>query len=54
MSSFLLQLVSSNVTIILNNSLKNFDGDMARAVIEIINSVIFLVLMPILALNQDS
>lgn len=54
MSPFLLQLVSSSVTIILNNSLKSFGGDTAIAVMGIINSIMFLIFMPILGINQGS
>lgn len=54
MSPFLLQLVSSSVTIILNNSLKSFGGDTAIAVMGIINSIMFLIFMPIFGINQGS
>lgn len=54
MSPFLLQLVSSSVTIILNNSLKRFGGDTAIAAMGIINSVMSLILMPIFGINQGS
>lgn len=47
-------MVSSSVTIFLNNSLKSFGGYIAIAVMGIINSVMFLILMPILGINQGS
>lgn len=54
MSPFLLQLVSSSVTIILNNSLKTFGGDTAIAAMGIINSVVLLIFMPIFGINQGA
>jgi Na+-driven multidrug efflux pump len=54
MSPFLMQVAASVVTVILNNSLASFGGDVAIAAMGIINSVSMLILMPIFGINQGS
>jgi putative MATE family efflux protein len=54
MASFLLQLVASVITIVLNQRVKAYGGDVAIASIGIINSIAMLILMPIIGINQGA
>ncbi|MGE5582024.1 MAG: MATE family efflux transporter [Bacillota bacterium] len=54
MASFLLQLVASVITVVFNQSVKTYGGDMAIAAIGIINSVGMLILMPVIGISQGA
>lgn len=54
MSPFAMQLAASVVTILLNNSLKTYGGDLAIAAMALINSYTMLILMPVFGINQGS
>ena len=49
---FAMQMVASVLSIIINNSLKLYGGDVAIAGMGIINSIAMLILMPIFGINQ--
>lgn len=51
---FALQLAASLVTIILNNSLVFYGGDVAVAGMGIINTIAMMILMPVFGINQGS
>ncbi|MBF4694975.1 MATE family efflux transporter [Fusibacter ferrireducens] len=54
MSPFFMQVAASIVTIISNNALKNYGGDIAIGAMTVINAVVIFFLMPIFGLNQGS
>lgn len=54
MSPFAMQIASSAVNIILNNSLATYGGDLAIGAFGIINSIATIFLMPIFGINQGS
>lgn len=54
LAMFLMQLTASAITIIFNNSLKLYSGDVAIAAFGIINSVSLLLLMPVYGINQGA
>lgn len=54
MAPFLMQTAASVVTIILNNSLVHFGGDIAVAAIGIVSTIAMLFLMPIFGINQGA
>lgn len=54
MSPFAMQIASSAVNIILNNSLATYGGDFAIGAFGIINSIATIFLMPIFGINQGS
>lgn len=51
---FTLQVAASMVTIILNHSLRYYGGDIAIAAMNVINSIVMLILMPIFGINQGA
>ncbi len=51
---FSMQLAGSMVTVLLNNSLKNYGGDLANSSMAVINSVAMMVMMPVFGINQGS
>lgn len=54
MAPFALQLAASVLTVILNNSLKTYGGDIAISAMGIVNSILMLILMPVFGLNQGA
>ncbi len=54
LSSFLLQLVSSVIMILFNQSLRVYGGDVGIAAIGIINSIVMLILMPVFGITQGA
>ena len=53
-SMFLMQVTASIITILFNNSLKKYSGDVAIAAFGIINSITLLILMPVYGINQGA
>jgi putative MATE family efflux protein len=51
---FSMQLAASMVTVLLNNNLKNYGGDVATSSMGVIQSISMMVLMPIFGINQGS
>ncbi|WMM25321.1 MATE family efflux transporter [Tissierella sp. MB52-C2] len=51
---FSMQLAGSMVTVLLNNSLKNYGGDLANSSMAVINSVAMMVMMPVFGINQGA
>ncbi|PKM52295.1 MAG: MATE family efflux transporter [Firmicutes bacterium HGW-Firmicutes-7] len=51
---FMMQMANSLLNIILNNSLMNYGGDLAVAGIGIINSIVLLLLMPVIGISQGA
>ncbi|MBS4536361.1 MATE family efflux transporter [Clostridium sp. D2Q-14] len=51
---FLMQVASSGINALLNNSLQTYGGDTAIAAFGIINSVTMFILMPIFGINQGA
>ncbi|WP_353096535.1 MATE family efflux transporter [Tissierella praeacuta] len=51
---FSMQLAGSVVTVLLNNSLKTYGGDLANSSMAVINSVTMMIMMPIFGINQGS
>jgi len=51
---FSMQLAGSMVTVLLNNSLKTYGGDLANSSMAVINSVAMMVMMPVFGINQGS
>lgn len=51
---FTMQIAASVLTVILNNSLSTYGGDVAIAAMGIINTISMLILMPIFGINQGS
>lgn len=51
---FSMQLAGSMVTVLLNNSLKNYGGDLANSSMAVINSVSMMVMMPVFGINQGA
>ncbi len=51
---FSMQLAASMVTILLNNNLQRYGGDLATSSMGVINSVSMMILMPIFGINQGS
>ncbi len=51
---FSMQLAGSLVTVLLNNSLKTYGGDLANSSMAVINSVAMMVMMPVFGINQGS
>ena len=49
-----MQLAGSLVTVLLNNSLKTYGGDLANSSMAVINSVAMMVMMPVFGINQGS
>lgn len=49
---FSMQLAASTVTVLLNNSLNTYGGDMAVSSMGIIHSITMMILMPIFGINQ--
>jgi putative MATE family efflux protein len=54
MSPFSMQLAASLVTVIFNKSLAQYGGDIAIGAFALINSILMLILMPLLGINQGS
>jgi len=54
MGPFSMQIAGSMVTVLLNNSLKIYGGDIANSSMAVINSVAMLIMMPIFGINQGS
>lgn len=54
LSPFLMQVAASVITVMFNNNLLKYGGDIAVAAMGIINSVAMLILMPIFGINQGS
>jgi putative efflux protein, MATE family len=54
MSPFAMQLAASLVTVIFNKSLAQYGGDIAIGAFALINSILMLVLMPLLGINQGA
>lgn len=53
-SPFAMQLAASMVTVLLNNNLQRYGGDLATSSMGIINSITMLILMPIFGINQGA
>lgn len=51
---FSMQLAGSMVTVLLNNSLKNYGGDLANSSMAVINSIAMMVMMPVFGINQGA
>lgn len=51
---FSMQLAGSMVTVLLNNSLKTYGGDIANSSMAVINSIAMMVMMPVFGINQGS
>lgn len=51
---FAMQLAASAMNAILNNQLQRYGGDIAISVIGIIYSMVFMIIMPVIGLNQGS
>ncbi|WP_308523820.1 MATE family efflux transporter [uncultured Tissierella sp.] len=51
---FSMQIAGSMVTVLLNNSLKSYGGDLANSSMAVINSVAMMVMMPVFGINQGS
>ncbi len=51
---FSMQLAGSMVTVLLNNSLKTYGGDLANSSMAVINSIAMMVMMPVFGINQGS
>lgn len=54
MSPFSMQLAASLVTVIFNKSLAQYGGDIAIGAFALINSILMLILMPLLGINQGA
>lgn len=54
LAPFSMQIASSMVNVLLNNSLKKYGGDIAISSMGVINSITMLVLMPIFGINQGA
>lgn len=54
LAPFSMQIAASMVTVLLNNNLKNYGGDIATSSMAIINSITMLILMPIFGINQGA
>ncbi len=54
MSAFAFQLAASIITVIFNQSLATYGGDVAIAAMGIINSIVMLILMPVFGLSQGA
>lgn len=54
MSPFSMQLAASVVSIVANNSLKTYGGDLAIGAMTVINSITMIFLMPIFGINQGA
>lgn len=54
LAPFSMQIAASMVTVLLNNNLKNYGGDIATSSMAVINSITMLVLMPIFGINQGA
>lgn len=54
MSPFSMQLAASVVSIVANNSLKTYGGDLAIGAMTVINSTTMIFLMPIFGINQGA
>lgn len=54
MGPFSMQIAGSMVTVLLNNSLKSYGGDIANSSMAVINSVAMMVMMPIFGINQGA
>jgi putative MATE family efflux protein len=52
MSPFFMQIAASLVTVIANNSLKTYGGDIAIGAMTVINAIAIFFLMPIFGINQ--
>ncbi|NLY86859.1 MAG: MATE family efflux transporter [Tissierellia bacterium] len=53
-SPFSMQLAGSMVTVLLNNSLKTYGGELANSSMAVINSIAMMVMMPVFGINQGS
>ncbi len=51
---FSMQIAGSMVTVLLNNSLKTYGGDLANSSMAVINSIAMMVMMPVFGINQGS
>jgi putative MATE family efflux protein len=51
---FAMQLASSVLNIIMNNSLRSYGGDLAISAMGVINSISMMILMPLFGLNQGA
>lgn len=54
MSPFTMQIAASLVTIVINTSLEKYGGDLAIGAFSLINSIVILILMPMLGINQGA
>lgn len=54
MSPFTMQIAASLVTIVINTSLVKYGGDLAIGAFSLINSIVILILMPMLGINQGA
>lgn len=54
LAPFSMQLASSVVTALMNNSLRRFGGDLAISGLGIVNSLVTLIILPIIAINQGA
>lgn len=54
LAPFSMQLAASMVTILLNNNLKTYGGELANSSMAVIQSVSMLILMPIFGINQGA
>lgn len=54
LAPFSMQLASSVVTALMNNSLRTFGGDLAISGLGIVNSLVTLIILPIIAINQGA
>jgi putative MATE family efflux protein len=51
---FAMQLAASGITLVLNQALVRYGGDLAIAAMGIVNSILMLILMPIFGINQGA
>lgn len=54
LAPFSMQIAASIVTVLLNNSLQKYGGDVATASMAAINSITMMILMPIFGINQGA
>lgn len=54
LAPFSMQIAASMVTVLLNNNLQRYGGDIATSSMAVINSINMLILMPIFGINQGA
>lgn len=54
LAPFSMQIAASMVTVLLNNNLQRYGGDIATSSMAVINSITMLILMPIFGINQGA